>query len=63
MTVVFPDAPLELPNRAGDALAMRTWWNDDDAEQYPNEHCNNAAPAPVQHTPIINTPTMRLRAR
>jgi ribosome-binding ATPase YchF (GTP1/OBG family) len=30
VTVVFPDAPLELPKRAGDALAMRTWWNDDD---------------------------------
>ena len=46
-----------------------TWWNDDDAEQYPNEHCNNAAPAPapapapVQHKPIINTLTMRLRSR
>ena len=40
-----------------------TWWNDDDAEQYPDEHCNNAAPAPVQRKPIINTLTMRLRAR
>ena len=40
-----------------------TWWNDDDAEQYPDEHCNNAAPAPVQHKPITNTLTMRLRAR
>ncbi len=42
-----------------------TWWNDDDAEQYPDEHCNNAAPAPapVQRKPIINTLTMRLRSR
>jgi hypothetical protein len=44
-----------------------TWWNDDDAEQYPDEHCNNAAPAPapapVQHKAIINTLTMRLRSR
>ena len=42
-----------------------TWWNDDDAGQYPDEHCNNAAPAPapVQRKPIINTLTMRLRSR
>jgi hypothetical protein len=42
-----------------------TWWNDDDTEQYPNEHCNNAATAPaaVQHKPSTNTLTMRLRAR
>ena len=44
-----------------------TWWNDDDREQYPDEHCNNAAPAPapapVQRKPIINKLTMRLRAR
>ena len=28
--MVFPDAPLELHKRAGDSIAMRTWWKNDD---------------------------------